>query len=149
MQEMWVQSLGREDPLEKEMEPTPVFLPGKAHGQRSLVGHSPRDRSRAGHDLAAKWNNQLFPCEAVHGPEALPEPSPWSRLAALCPSTHTHSEGPATRHGGFWRRPNTGQVPTVLPAGPLCLVSSPGVLFMGAQMLVLSFHLGGGRLWLH
>ena len=25
-QETWVQSLGKEDPLEKEMQPTPVFL---------------------------------------------------------------------------------------------------------------------------
>ena len=30
-QEMWVQSLGQEDPLEKEMTTTPVFLPGKSH----------------------------------------------------------------------------------------------------------------------
>ena len=37
---MWVQSLGQEDPLEKEMQPTPVFLPGKSHGQGSLVGYS-------------------------------------------------------------------------------------------------------------
>ena len=29
MQEMWVQSLGWKDPLEKEMEPTPAFLLGK------------------------------------------------------------------------------------------------------------------------
>ena len=35
MQEMQVWSLGREDPLEK-WQPTPVFLPGKSHGQRSL-----------------------------------------------------------------------------------------------------------------
>ena len=42
MQETWVQSLGREDPLEKGMLPTPVFLPGEFHGQRSLVGYSPR-----------------------------------------------------------------------------------------------------------
>ena len=40
MQEIWVQSLGQEDPLEK-WQPTPVFLPGKSHGQRSLVGYSP------------------------------------------------------------------------------------------------------------
>ena len=39
MQETWVQSLGQEDPLEKEMQPTPVFLPGKFHGQRRLVGY--------------------------------------------------------------------------------------------------------------
>ena len=36
-----VQSLGQEDPLEKEMAPTPISLPGKSHGQRSLVGYSP------------------------------------------------------------------------------------------------------------
>ena len=41
MQETWVQSLGWADPLEKEMATTPVFLPGKFHGQRSLAGYSP------------------------------------------------------------------------------------------------------------
>ena len=30
---MQFQSLGQEDPLEKEWQPTPVFLPGKFHGQ--------------------------------------------------------------------------------------------------------------------
>ena len=39
-QETWVRSLGQEDPLEKEMQPTPVFLPGKSHEQSSLVGNS-------------------------------------------------------------------------------------------------------------
>ena len=37
MQEMGVPSLGWEDPLEKETEITPVFLPGKSHGQRNLL----------------------------------------------------------------------------------------------------------------
>ena len=32
---------GREDPLKKEWQPTPLFLPGKPHGQRNLVGYSP------------------------------------------------------------------------------------------------------------
>ena len=41
MQETWVQFLGREDPLEKEMATHSSFLPGKFHGQRSLVGYSP------------------------------------------------------------------------------------------------------------
>ena len=36
-----VQSLGWEDALEKEMQPTPLFLPGESHGQRRLVGFSP------------------------------------------------------------------------------------------------------------
>ena len=45
-QEIWVLSLGWEDPLERifwsgeEKQPTPVFLPGESHGQRSLVGYS-------------------------------------------------------------------------------------------------------------
>ena len=38
IQETWVQFLGQEDPLEKEMATPPVFLPRESHGQRSLVG---------------------------------------------------------------------------------------------------------------
>ena len=41
MQETWVLSLGCEDHLENEMTTTPVLLPGKSHGWRSLVGYSP------------------------------------------------------------------------------------------------------------
>ena len=41
MQETQVQSLGREDCLEEETATRAVFLLGKLHGQRSLVGHSP------------------------------------------------------------------------------------------------------------
>ena len=29
-------------PWKREWQPTPVFLPGEFHGQRSLVGYSPR-----------------------------------------------------------------------------------------------------------
>jgi len=31
----------RKIPWRREWQPTPVFLPGKSHGQRSLVGYSP------------------------------------------------------------------------------------------------------------
>ena len=47
MQEMQVQSLGQEDPLEKKM------ATHASHGQRSLAGYSPRGR-RVRHDLATK-----------------------------------------------------------------------------------------------
>ena len=40
MQETPVQSLGQEDSLKKEMQPTPAFLPRKSHGQRSLAGYT-------------------------------------------------------------------------------------------------------------
>ena len=33
--------LDQEDPWTRRWQPTPVFLPGKSHGQRSLVGYSP------------------------------------------------------------------------------------------------------------
>ena len=41
IREAQVQSLGQEDTLEEKMATTPVFLPGKSCGQRSLVGSSP------------------------------------------------------------------------------------------------------------
>ena len=39
MRETWDRSPGREDPLEKEIKTTPVLLPGKSEGLRTLVGY--------------------------------------------------------------------------------------------------------------
>ena len=41
MQETQVQSLGGEIPWRRKWQHTPVFLLGKSHEQRSLVGYSP------------------------------------------------------------------------------------------------------------
>ena len=49
MQETQVRSLGQEDPLEKKVATTPVFLPGEFHGQRRLVGYHPWG-CRVGHN---------------------------------------------------------------------------------------------------
>ena len=38
---MQVRSLGQEDPQRRAWQPTPVFLLGECHGQRSLAGYSP------------------------------------------------------------------------------------------------------------
>ena len=46
VQETQVQSLGWEDLLGKGI-PTPVFLHGEFHGQRSLVGYSPWGRKES------------------------------------------------------------------------------------------------------
>ena len=35
-------------------QPTPVFLPVKSRGQRSLAGYSPYSPKRVGHDLVTK-----------------------------------------------------------------------------------------------
>ena len=60
MQETWVRSLGREDPLEKEMATTPVFLPGESQERRSLAGYSPWGHKGVGHDLATKQQMRCF-----------------------------------------------------------------------------------------
>ena len=39
--------LGRDDPLEGSWQPTPVFLPGKSRGQRSLASYSPWGRKES------------------------------------------------------------------------------------------------------
>ena len=63
-------SLGWEDALKKEMATHSVFLPGKSHGQRRLVGYSPWDRERLG---------QLdWACVCTH--------------ARTCTHTHTHTQ---------------------------------------------------------
>ena len=40
-QETQIGSLGQKIPWRRKWQPTPVFLPGKCHGQRSLEGYSP------------------------------------------------------------------------------------------------------------
>ena len=55
---------GRFDPWVRKIlwrrkwQPTPVFFPGKSHGQRSLVGHSPRGCERVGLNLVTKQQQQ-------------------------------------------------------------------------------------------
>ena len=58
MQETWVQSLGQEDPLEKEMATHSSILSGESHGQRSLAD-TVHGVERVGHDLTTKllWLN--------------------------------------------------------------------------------------------
>ena len=43
-------------PWRRKWQPTPVTLPGKSHGPRSLVGYSPWALKR--HDLASKATQQ-------------------------------------------------------------------------------------------
>jgi len=44
----------RKIPWRKAQQPTPVFLPGESHRQKSLAGYSPWGHKRVGHDLATK-----------------------------------------------------------------------------------------------
>ena len=58
MQEMQVQPLGREDPLRKKWQPTPVFLPGESQGQRSLV--QPMGLQRVEYDRVTEHTFRLL-----------------------------------------------------------------------------------------
>ena len=58
MQEMWAQSLGQEDPLEKEMAIHSSILARQPHGQRNLVGYSPRGHQRVRYDSVTKRQEQ-------------------------------------------------------------------------------------------
>ena len=46
-------------PWRRKWQPTPVCLPGKSHGQRSLVGYRPRGPKRVGHNLVMKPTTNL------------------------------------------------------------------------------------------
>ena len=47
VRDIWVQSLGGEDPLEKGMTTDSSILGRECHGQRSLVGYSPWNRKES------------------------------------------------------------------------------------------------------
>ena len=55
-----VRSQGWEEPLVNEMAITPVFLLGKFHGQRNLVGYSSWGPKRVGQNLVTKQEKQLI-----------------------------------------------------------------------------------------
>ena len=50
-------------PWSRKCQPTPVFLPGKSHGQRSLVGYSPwgHKESDTTQHMYAVMNYNVFP----------------------------------------------------------------------------------------
>ena len=48
-------------PRRRKCQPTLVFLPGKSHGQRSLVSYNPWGCKRVEHNLATKQQNVIFP----------------------------------------------------------------------------------------
>ena len=65
--------LGREDPLEKQMAPTPVFLTKKSNKERSLV--DPQGRKRDGHDLATEQQHNRSTCHVGQTSRGAPDHS--------------------------------------------------------------------------
>ena len=58
MQETQVQSLVKKIPCRREWLPTPVFLPGESHGQRSLGGYSVRSHKAS--DMTERLTLMVF-----------------------------------------------------------------------------------------
>ena len=56
---MQFRSMGRKDTWRRKRQPTPVFLPGESHGQRSLMGLQFMESQRVGHDLVTE-QQQLY-----------------------------------------------------------------------------------------
>ena len=52
-------------PWRSKWQATPVFLPGKSHGQRSLVGLQSTESQRVRHDLVTKQQCCLFYLHAI------------------------------------------------------------------------------------
>ena len=54
----WVRKI----PWRRKWQPTPVLLPGKSRGQRSLVDYISWGRERVEHDLATKQQTPFWKC---------------------------------------------------------------------------------------
>ena len=63
-QDMCGQSLSWDDFLEKEWQPTLIFLPGKSHGEMSLAGYSPWGGKCVRHNFATQ-NITDFSCNNI------------------------------------------------------------------------------------
>ena len=60
----------RKIPWRRKWQPTPVFLLGKSHGQRSLAGYRPWGPKTVRHDLATKEQQGTLSIQnEVQGPE--------------------------------------------------------------------------------
>ena len=60
-----IPGLGR-FPWRRTWQPTPVFLPGKSHGQRRLASYSPQD-CKESDTIERLHNNKQHRMDSVHG----------------------------------------------------------------------------------
>ena len=92
-------------PWRRAWQPTPVFLPGESHGQRSLGGYSPWGRQSVVHDLAAKQQNSEGGCslkchQVIYPPSPISRGSPrvemrWDPREPLVPPCLPHQPFPS------------------------------------------------------
>ena len=73
-------------PWRRKRQPTPVFLPGKSHGQRNLVGYSPWSRKES--DVTERLNNNNFYAIVSF----LLLSSTWTSVLSVVTSPTSHAE---------------------------------------------------------
>ena len=56
----------RKIPWRRKWQPTPVFLPGKSHGQRSLAGWSPWGHKKIRHNWPTKQQQWFYGGKTLH-----------------------------------------------------------------------------------
>ena len=93
-EEMWISSLGWEDPLKEGMATHSTFFSGESHGQRSLAGYSPWGSK--GLDMMSThmrtpgtvaW--ELGPRASLSGNQPVKMLGPHSECQSLSPSSIT------------------------------------------------------------
>ena len=97
----------RKPPWKRKWKPTPVFLPGKSHEQRSLEGYSPWGHKTVRHDLATKQQQQSFKIILIyftwvsmsskHGNQKSPDTS-----RPMTPETPSGTVSLLSRHARGW-----------------------------------------------
>ena len=65
-------------PWRRKWQPTPVLLPGKSHGRRSVVGYSPWGCKES--DMTEPLHFPVFWPGKSHGQRSLAGYSPWSQI---------------------------------------------------------------------
>jgi len=107
MQEMWVQSLGQEDPLEKEMATYSSILAWEIPWTEELGGPQSTRFKRAGHGLATKQQIQIY--MQKYKLSKLAAAAAAAKSLQSCPTVRPHRRQP-TRLPRPWDSPgkNTG-----------------------------------------
>ena len=91
-------------PWRRKWQPTPVFLPRKYHGQRSLVGYSPWGRKRVRHELKTKqWEGPLMWVSCSIISSRIRKSSEKSHCMCLCPESFDPA-GKLVINGCSWYR---------------------------------------------
>jgi len=103
-------------PWRQKLQPTPVFFPGKFHGQRSLVGYSPWGHKESGMPTAwVRLNSFHFNQSSV------------SSLTFLTCTFHLRISGHSRARSNFLWRPVTFTGPPALSSlSPLSRTPIPG-----------------------